>query len=93
MQSAPSYQHDESMRPGAELRHLGPAHIERFHQAVLDILERTGVIVAHESALELLKAGGARVDGQRVRIPARMIEAALASAPKMIEVCDRLGAW
>ncbi len=90
MQSAPSYQHDESMQPGTELRHLGPAHIERFHQAVLDILERTGVMVAHEGALELLKAGGARADGQRVRIPARMIEAALASAPKMIEIYDRL---
>jgi trimethylamine---corrinoid protein Co-methyltransferase len=54
-------------------------------------LERTGVIVAHQEGLELLNAAGARVEGQRVRIPAEMIDAALASAPKSIDIYDRAG--
>lgn len=91
MRETLSCQHEETMNTKIELSHLGPAHIRRLHQAALDILDGTGVVVAHPVALELLKAAGARVEGQRVRIPSRMVEAALASAPKSIDIYDRLG--
>jgi trimethylamine---corrinoid protein Co-methyltransferase len=91
MKSTQSCQHEDSAHPGIRLNHLGPTDIERFHRAALDILERTGVIVAHRGAIELLKAAGASVEDQRVRIPCRLVEAALASAPKAIDVYDRRG--
>jgi trimethylamine---corrinoid protein Co-methyltransferase len=91
MKSANSCEREANLQVGIELNHLGPAHIEAFHQATLDLLDRTGVIVAHQDALTLLKAAGARVEGQRVRIPPHLVEAALASAPRSIDIYDRLG--
>ena len=44
MKETLSCQHEETMNTKIELSHLGPAQIARFHQAVLDILERTGVM-------------------------------------------------
>ena len=73
------------------LRHLDEKQVRRLHEASLEILDRTGVVVAHDRALEMLEAAGASVRGQRVRIPAGMVEAALASAPAAIEVFDRAG--
>ena len=81
-----------SQRAGMGLRHLSDTQIEKIHRASLDILERTGVTVAHEQALEMLKAAGARVEGQRVYMPADMVEAAVASAPDSIDIFDQAGA-
>jgi trimethylamine:corrinoid methyltransferase-like protein len=39
------------------------------------------VDVRYEPALELFRAAGASVDGRRVRIPARLVDDAVASAP------------
>ena len=73
------------------LRHLDGGQIQRLHEASLEILERTGVTVAHERALSMLEDAGARVEGQRVRMPAGMVEAALDLAPKAVDVYDRAG--
>ena len=78
-------------RTGIRLNHLAAEQVERLHQATIEILERTGVIVSHQRAIDLLKAAGARVDGQRVRIPSHLVDAAIASAPDLIEVYDRAG--
>lgn len=74
------------------LRHLDPAQVERLHRASLDILATTGVTVAHRGAIEMLEAAGARVEGQRVRMSADMVAAAIAAAPEVVEVFDRSGA-
>ena len=59
------------------------------HAATLEILEKTGVEVQHEGALELLAGAGARVDGSRVRVPAALVDDALAAAPRSITLESR----
>ncbi len=53
----------------------------RIHQASLEILHRTGVMVHAESGLALLREAGAALDGELARIPPTLVERALATAP------------
>jgi trimethylamine--corrinoid protein Co-methyltransferase len=46
------------------------------------LLSRTGVEIKDERASALCAAAGAAVEGRRVRIPAALVDAALASAPR-----------
>jgi trimethylamine--corrinoid protein Co-methyltransferase len=64
---------------------------EKIHQASLEILERVGIDVHDEKARDLLKKGGAYLDGLRVRIPEYMVVRALLTAPRHITLCDRNG--
>jgi trimethylamine--corrinoid protein Co-methyltransferase len=68
------------------LRFLTADALRRVHGAALCILERTGMQVDHEGALELLAAAGASVDRQagRVRFPAELVEACLARVPRTL---------
>ena len=68
--------------PEATLTVWGEAECRRLHEVTLELLADTGVDVRHEPALELFRAAGASVDGRRVRIPARLVEEALAAAPR-----------
>ena len=68
--------------PEARLTVWGEAECRRLHEATLELLADTGVDVRYEPALALFSAAGASVDGRRVRIPPRLIEDALASAPR-----------
>ena len=54
----------------------------RVHEATLEVLVETGIEVKYAPAVEEFARAGAFVDGTRVRIPARLIEHALASAPR-----------
>jgi len=56
---------------------LDAGQIEQIYMATLNVLEHTGVQITHPRALELLHSAGARVDGDRVRIPAWMVEDAI----------------
>ncbi len=58
--------------------------LERIHNGTLEILANTGVKVFEQEALELLQGGGARVEGNLVKLPAWMVQNALQSAPKII---------
>ena len=77
----------------------GPAHFarldsqqcERVHEATLRVLERTGLIVDEPEALGLLRAAGAEVDGNHVKIPERLVETALDTAPRSVSLYDRNG--
>lgn len=63
---------------------------EQMHHASLVILERTGVRLYEQEALDLLERAGAEVyDGNRVRIPSRLVESALESAPNSFKLFDR----
>ncbi|PWH20928.1 MAG: trimethylamine methyltransferase [Ardenticatenia bacterium] len=71
---------------------LSEEQCQRLHNASLQILERTGVRLYLQEALDLLKRAGAEVfDGNRVRIPAQLVERALETAPKRLVVYDRNG--
>ena len=68
--------------PEARLTVWGEAECRRLHEATLELLADTGVDVRYDPALALFQAAGASVDGRRVRIPARLVDEALASAPR-----------
>ena len=73
------------------LKVLSDEQIQRIHRAALDILWNTGVLVKAPSARELLRKAGARVDETSMvcRIPAEIVEAALAKAPRSFTVYAR----
>ncbi len=65
---------------------------ERMAEASLAILERTGGELHEPAAVELLKKAGAPVENaNRVRIPPRLVERALAAAPRRLLLHDRHG--
>lgn len=61
----------------------------RLHEAACQILRETGVRVYHPGALKLLKQAGAQVDGELAKLPADLIDAALASAPRTFSLHKR----
>ncbi len=65
---------------------------ERLYDGVLKILDRTGVELHDQQAIDLFKKAGARVsDGNRVRIPPRLVENALKTVPHKITLYNRYG--
>src|SRR5512136_936944 len=76
---------------GVHLTRLSDEQFEKIHAACLEILGRIGVRVDLPEALSLLKKGGAQVDGNIVRGPQKMVDSALASAPKKVTLHNRLG--
>jgi trimethylamine--corrinoid protein Co-methyltransferase len=73
-------------------RKLSDDQLKRIHYASLEILERTGVRLLVPEAVDLLKAAGAdATEGNRVRIPAHLVEWALDIAPKRIVLANRSG--
>ncbi len=83
---------DARHRKGPENRALNQDQLELVHERTLDLLERTGVWVESEDALEILGHAGCDVsDPGRVRIPRRLVASAIEAAPKTIEVFDRNG--
>ena len=79
------------VRPKVEL--LSRAYVEKVVDEALALLEREGVFVENAEARALFRAAGAPLDeaAQRVRIPIRVVEDALASAPATIVLSDRAG--
>jgi trimethylamine--corrinoid protein Co-methyltransferase len=75
----------------AGLALLSPDQCEEIYLAALEILDRVGVNVFEPQALALLEEHGARVSGERVRIPAWMVQRALGSAPCRIPIGRRPG--
>ena len=73
---------------GGCFEYLSQEQIHVIHMASLEILERTGVVVLDDEALALLAEAGAHVEGNRVRIPAKLVEDAIKSAPPKITLCN-----
>ena len=75
-----------------QFRKLSDDQLERIHNASLEILDRTGVCLYDQQALDLLKKAGVKViEGNRVHIPPGLVEWALSIAPKRVVLCDRHG--
>ena len=55
---------------------LAPDEMQRIHEAAVRMLEKTGMMIDHEEALELLRQLGCRVDvdARRARFPADVTE-------------------
>lgn len=67
------------------------AELDKLHAASLKLMERTGIRLLEESALDILKKGGCRVDGNLARFPPNLVEWALNVCPKEITLYDQLG--
>jgi trimethylamine--corrinoid protein Co-methyltransferase len=77
---------------GLTFRKLSNQKLERIHAASLEILERTGLRLLEPNAVQLLKSKGATVEnGDRVHIPAKLVEWALNTAPKTTKLYNRHG--
>jgi trimethylamine---corrinoid protein Co-methyltransferase len=68
---------------------LGRADCEQIHQASCYILSRTGVMVYNPCGLELLRSASAQVDGERVRIPAALVDWALTQVAHSFQLFRR----
>ncbi len=55
------------------------------------VLEETGVLLRHPEALEMVKKWGAEVDGERVKISRKLLEEAVAKAPRGFKIYNREG--
>jgi trimethylamine--corrinoid protein Co-methyltransferase len=65
------------------------AQCERIHWASLELLERMGVKLHDQASLDLLKKGGADVDGNIVYVPSGMVEKAFSTVPKRVVLYNR----
>jgi trimethylamine--corrinoid protein Co-methyltransferase len=83
--------HTDALYFKPRLQVINDQQIEQIHMATLEVLERTGIKLTHPKALELLSGAGARVDGDRVRIPSWMVEDAIRKAPKRLVLGKRTG--
>jgi trimethylamine--corrinoid protein Co-methyltransferase len=71
---------------------LSEGQSQKLYWACLEILERTGVCLYDQEAIDLLKNAGAEVtDGNRVRIPSGMVEKAFSTVPKNVTLYNRNG--
>jgi len=75
-----------------QFRRLTDQQCQKLYWACLEILERTGVRLYDQEALDLLKkAGVPATDGNRVRIPSNLVEKARVTAPERVTLYDRHG--
>jgi len=71
---------------------LSEGQSQKLYWACLEILERTGVCLYEQEAIDLLKNAGAEVtDGNRVRIPSGMVEKAFSTVPRNVTLYNRSG--
>ncbi len=83
------YKHDDTDF-SVPLNRFSQEKCGKIHAASLEILDRVGARVKMEEAIQLLKKAGAKViDSNLVRIPSHLVENALATAPKKIDLFDR----
>ena len=74
-----------------QLRVINDDQIAQIHAATLEVLERTGVKMTHPRGLELLSGAGCRIEGDRVRIPAWLVEDSIRKAPSRVVLGTRTG--
>ncbi|GBC61409.1 hypothetical protein DENIS_2369 [Desulfonema ishimotonii] len=74
-----------------KLRVINDDQIRQIHYATLEVLERTGVKMTHPRGLEILSGAGCRVEGDRVRIPAWLVEDAIQKSPSRVVLGNRRG--
>jgi trimethylamine---corrinoid protein Co-methyltransferase len=79
----------ETLHP--QVRMLSDEQIQAIHHTSLDILSQTGIVMKNRRAAELMLAAGARQQGERIKIPAHLVQNALLSAPARIPMHTRTG--
>ena len=78
--------------PRVRVRVLDENYVSQIHTATLEVLERTGVsITAPEGRRILLGAGAREGEKTAIRVPPRLVEDALGTAPSSVVLSNRLG--
>lgn len=67
------------------------SEVEKIHEDSLRILEKVGAVMHYDPAVELFKSHGAKVDGNIVYIPKKMVTNALKTLPPRYDWYDRDG--
>ena len=77
----------------AGLQVLSEEQCRRLLAAAIEVLERTGVLYHDEESVQIMKRAGCFVDGNRVRIPGKLVEKALRTVPAKVTLSNsRTGA-
>ncbi len=76
---------------GFGLKIFSDRDLENIHLATLETLEKTGVFVQSDEAIEIFRNGGAIVDDQKqiVKIPPHIVEETIFYAPKKVVLAGR----
>ena len=77
-------------RQKLSLNNLTDDELNDIHQATLEVLEKTGLFIETDEALEVFDGAGAEIDrpNKIVKIPPRLVEDAIRSAPSKILLSD-----
>ncbi len=80
------------MSGGLSLNILNNDELEQIHLATLEVMQKTGVFVEDEEALEVFHGGGAAIDKKTkvVHLPEYMVTDAVMSAPSKYMACGRI---
>ena len=72
-----------------------PEEITKVYEAALEVLDKIGMELSHEGALEMLAGEGARIDRakKRVYFPTQLVEKCLALAPSEFNCSGRTEAF
>ena len=68
---------------------LSNAQVKKIHEATLDVLEHTGIKMQHPKAAEILDGAGARIDKDRIYLPAAIVQEALGNSPSSVALGRR----
>jgi trimethylamine--corrinoid protein Co-methyltransferase len=71
---------------------LSPEQVEAIHNATLRILGEVGFVLKEATSREILTGAGAKIQGDRVLLPAELVERCLRQAGKKVVVRGRNGA-
>ncbi|MHA2021032.1 MAG: trimethylamine methyltransferase family protein [Candidatus Thorarchaeota archaeon] len=74
-----------------ELSFLSRSDSGKIHTASLEVLEKTGVAVKNETAIQLLHENGCSVESEVVRIPSSLIEEMVQKPPRSFTLYSRDG--
>jgi trimethylamine--corrinoid protein Co-methyltransferase len=87
----PDSQSGKPQHQGLSFGSLTDAELNNIHLATLEVLEKTGLYIETEEALEIFDGAGAQIDGDNkiVKIPPQMVEDAIESAPSGILLAGR----
>jgi trimethylamine--corrinoid protein Co-methyltransferase len=76
---------------GARIAYLTDDDKAAIYEAALEIMATIGQRVHHPGALALLRAAGAEVEGDLVKLPGELVEKARRTAPPVVDVYARTG--
>ena len=77
---------------GLRLEVFSDADLDDIHRGTLEVLERTGVFVESDEALDVMADGGCQVDRENktVKIPPHVVEDAVRAAPASVRLAGRV---